>query len=141
MIEDVLGSVCVAQLMNVNVPLVPPNIPVSTLVYDYIIQTDEHAFPVIDNGRLVGLVSIRDIRKVPRPGWEQTEVGEIMTAAAQLTTARPGERASQALCDMVRHDMNQIPVLQDGRLVGMLQCKNILRWLQLQCELEGGDKT
>ncbi len=136
-IDELLQGLSVAQFMNVNAPTVPPNIPVSTLVYDYIFGTDARSFPVIDNDRLVGLVCIGDVRKVPRVRWERTEVGEIMTAAGQLVMAWPGERASDALGDMMKHSVNQLPVVQNGRLVGMLHPCDILYRLHLLSKQEG----
>jgi Zn-dependent protease len=136
-VEDLLGGVTVAQVMHANSPTVPPDIPVSSLVHDHILGTDERAFPVVDNDRLVGLVCIEDVRKVPRDKWDTTTVGEIMTPASQLVVATPREEASAALDDLARRDVNQLPVVQDGRLVGTLRRRDIMRWLQLHSELTG----
>ena len=136
-VEDLLGGVTVAQLMHANTPTLAPSIPVSTLVHDHIMGTDERAFPVIDNDRLVGLVCIEDVRKVPREKWDTTTVGEIMTPANQLAVATPREDATDALNDLARRDVNQLPVMEGGRLVGMLRRRDIMRWLQLHSELAG----
>lgn len=136
-VEDLLEGVSVVQLMRANAPTVPPSIPVSTLVHDHILGTDERAFPVIDNDRLVGLVCIDDVRKVPREQWEMTWVSQIMTPASQLAVATPREEASEALSDLARRDVNQLPVIQNGQLVGMLCRRDIMRWLQLHSELVG----
>ena len=136
-VEDLLGGVTVAQLMHANTPTLAPSIPVSTLVHDHIMGTDERAFPVIDNDRLVGLVCIEDVRKVPREKWDTTTVGEIMTPENQLAVATPREDATDALNDLARRDVNQLPVMEGGRLVGMLRRRDIMRWLQLHSELAG----
>lgn len=136
-VEDLLGGVTVAQLMHANTPTLAPSIPVSTLVHDHIMGTDERAFPVIDNDRLVGLVCIEDVRKVPREKWDTTTVGEIMTPANQLAVATPREDVSDALNDLASRDVNQLPVMEGGRLVGMLRRRDIMRWLQLHSELAG----
>ncbi len=133
-VQDWLGQVPVAQLMQPCVTTVPPNIPIHSLVHEYILGTDERAFPVIDNHCLVGLVCIQDVRKVPDERWDTTEVGEIMTAASQLVLARPEEDARDALYDLAQRDVNQLPVVQDGQLVGMLHRRDILRWLQLHSQ-------
>ncbi len=62
---------------------IPPNIPVSSLINDYILGSDEAVCPVIDHGRLVGLVHLGDVRKVPLERWDVTEVGEIMVSARE----------------------------------------------------------
>lgn len=131
-IDDMLEGVPVARLMRVEAPMVPPSLPLSQLVDDFIMKTDERAFPVVDRGRLVGLVCLEDVRKVPRSEWDTKTAQEIMTPASELTIASPREDASQALRKLGRRDVRQIPVIQDGRLVGMLRRRDVLRWLQLQ---------
>jgi CBS domain-containing protein len=96
--------------------------------------TDEHAFPVMDNDQLTGIVCIEDVRKVPRERWDTATVNEVMTPANRLVLARPTEEASDALRQLAMRDVNQMPVLQDGALVGMLRRRDIMRWLQLHSE-------
>lgn len=136
-VQDLLEGVPVAQLMRANAPTVPPGIPVSALVHDHIMGTDERSFPVIENNRLVGLVCIEDVRKAPRQQWDTTTVSQIMTPANQLTVATPREDAGEALNDLARRDVNQLPVVENGLLVGMLRRRDIVRWLQLHSEMSG----
>lgn len=136
-IQDLLEDVPVSRLMRSNVPTVPANIPVNTLVYDLLIGSDERAFPVVEDGRLVGLVCLEDVRKLPREVWETTPVSEIMTRADQLAVATPQEEASEALDQLVRRDVRQMPVVEDGHLVGLLRRRDIVKWLQLRSGLAG----
>ncbi len=134
-VEDILSGVPVQQLMRPNAPTVPPNIPVSALVHDYIMGTDEQAFPVVENDCLAGLVCLEDVRKVPRDRWDSTLVSQIMTPENQLVIASPREDATDALNDLARRDVRQVPVVQDCHLVGMLRRRDIMRWLQLHSEM------
>ena len=65
-VRDLLEDVPVFRLMRLNVPTVAPTLTVSHLVYDYVMGADERAFPVMEGDRLVGMVCLEDIRKVPR---------------------------------------------------------------------------
>lgn len=136
-IEDLLGGVSVTQLMRANTPTVTSSLPVSALVHDHIMGTDERAFAVVDNDRLVGLVCIEDVRKAQRAQWDTTTVNQIMTPLSQLVIATQSEDASKALNDLAGRDVNQLPVVEGGRLVGMLRRSDIIRWLQLHSELAG----
>ncbi|HKE05248.1 MAG TPA: site-2 protease family protein [Blastocatellia bacterium] len=131
-VRDLLEDVPVFRLMRLNVPTVTPTLPVSRLVYDYVMGTDERAFPVMDGERLVGLVTLDDIRKVPREAWEHTTVGEIMTDADHLDVVTASEYAGDALEKLTRRDVRQAPVVENGRLVGLLRRRDILKWLELQ---------
>ncbi|MCC7360662.1 MAG: site-2 protease family protein [Anaerolineales bacterium] len=133
-VEDLLEGVPVARLMRANAPTVGPGMHVSQLVDDFIMGTDERAFPVVEGDRLVGLVCLEDVRKVARAAWDTTRLDQIMTPAAELDLATPREDAAEAMSKLAARDVRQVPVVQDGRLVGMLRRRDILRWLQLHSE-------
>jgi CBS domain-containing protein len=133
-IQDLLQDVPVALLMRRNVPAVPPDLSVSDLVYNFIVSTGESAFPVVDGDRMLGLVSLEDVRKIPRDAWDKTSVSEIMTRAEDLAVVTPQEDAGLALSELERRDVRQTPVVQDGHLVGLLRRRDIVKWLQSQSE-------
>ena len=131
-IHDMLEGVPAARLMRSNVLAVPPTISVGELVYRYVMGSDEQAFPVLDSDRLVGLVTLEDIRKVPREDWDTTTARDIMTPADRLAVVRPQDDAATALDKLMEHDVRQVPVIADGHLVGLVRRRDIMRWLQLQ---------
>jgi Zn-dependent protease len=135
-IHDLLDGVTVAKLMRPNAPTIPPNLPLSSLVHDHIMGSDERAFAVVDNDRLVGIISLDDVRKVPREAWDSTPVSQVMTPAEKLAVANPREEASDALNDLTQRDVRQLPVVDNGRLVGMLRGGDIMKWLQLQSDFK-----
>lgn len=132
-VEDLLEGISVARIMRTQPPTVPAHISLRELVHDHIMGTDDHAFPVVENDHLVGLVTLEDIRKAPREAWDTTQVSEIMTPADQLAVATPEEDAEDALHKLTQRDVRQLPVLRkDGALAGILRRRDIVRWLQLQ---------
>ena len=133
-IQDLLDDIPVALLMRNNVSAVSPDLSVSSLVYQSIIGTGESAFPVVEGDRIVGLVSLEDVRKVPRDAWDRTTVREIMTRAEELAVVSPEEKVSEALNQLEKRDVRQVPVVQNGHLLGLLRRRDIMRWLQTQGE-------
>lgn len=81
-VQDLLAGVPMARLARTNVPTVAPATPVDALVHDYILATDERALSVVQSDRLVGLVCLEDMRKIPRETWMNTTAGQIMTPAS-----------------------------------------------------------
>ena len=78
------------------------------------------------------MVTPEDIRKVGRDQWVRTAVRAIMTPAERLeVVARDGELAD-ALEKLYARDVQQLPVAEEGRLVGMIHRRDILRWLALR---------
>ncbi len=99
-LDAVLAPIPTAQCLGKRVPIVPPNIPLSRFVQDYVLGADHPAFPVVDNNHLVGVVWSRDVHKVARDDWDTTEVGEVMISANRLAVARADGIAPDALVQM-----------------------------------------
>jgi Zn-dependent protease/CBS domain-containing protein len=134
-VQDILEGVPVQSMMRADAPAVSPGSSISNLVYDHVMGTDERSFPVLEEGRLAGVVTLEDIRAVPRDEWERITVREIMTPVGELVVVSPGEDAAEALNKMMQRDVRQLPVVQNGRLVGLLRRRDIMRWLQLQSDI------
>jgi Zn-dependent protease/CBS domain-containing protein len=137
-IQGLLDDVPVALLMRNDTPAAAPDLPVSSLVNEFIMKTGESAFPVVEGDRIVGMVSQEDVRRVPRNAWDTTTVSRLMTRAEQLTVVTPQENASEALDRLERSNVRQAPVIQDGRLVGLLRRRDIMSWLHTQSEFVTG---
>ena len=136
-IKDVLEDVPVTRMMRSDPPTVSPTITIEELVNDGIMGTDDHAFPVIEEDRFVGLVTIDDIRSIGRDSWGDTVVREIMTPVDQLVSINKEEDAAEALIKLRSQDVRQLPVMQNGALAGLLRRRDIIKWLQLQTDLPG----
>jgi Zn-dependent protease/CBS domain-containing protein len=137
-IRDVLEGVPVARLMHECPPTVPPSISVDELVHDHVMQTEEHAFPVVADGHLAGIVTLQDIRRIPRDQWQSTTVREIMTPADQVETVTANEDAEQAFGKLTSRDVGQLPVMEDGTVTGCLSRRDIVRWLRLDSDQNPG---
>lgn len=134
-IHDILDDVPVTRMMRSNPPTVGPDISVDTLVHEQVMQTDDHAFPVMEGEELVGIVTLDDVRGVSRQAWGGTLVSEIMTPREELVTVSVDENAAEALILLAQHDVRQIPVMEEGHLGGLIRRRDITKWLQLQSEL------
>jgi Zn-dependent protease len=134
LIQDVLEGVSVQEMMRRDPPTVSPSCSIRDLVHDHVMGTDDHAFPVMEDGRVVGLVTLEDMRTVSRKEWENTNVGTIMTPTAELVAVSPDQEASEALNKLTQRDVRQLPVIQDHTLVGLLRRRDIIRWLKIESE-------
>jgi CBS domain-containing protein len=136
-VQNLLEDLPVSAIMRREPPVVHPASPISSLVHDSVMGTDEHAFPVMDGERLVGIVCLHDVRNVERDRWESTPISAIMTPRESLVTTTPDEESDEALNKLQKGDHRQLPVLQQDHLVGLLRRRDIMRWLQLQADGDG----
>lgn len=131
-IHEALRDTRVADVMRRGVDTLPPNLPVSVFVSEYILRTDQESFPVVVEGHLLGTVGGQDVRRVPRDAWETTPISEIMTPARNLETIEFDAPAVDALRKLGERDTDAVPVVErDGSLLGLVRRRDIMRWLNL----------
>jgi len=133
-VHDMLEGVPVARLMRNEVSTVPPDITISELVDRYFMHSDDRAFAVVSDQHLFGMVSLKDVQKIPRADWDVTLVSQIMTPAEALEVSTLEEDAAGAIMKLARRDVNQIPVVDHGHLEGVLRRQDIVKWLQMHSE-------
>lgn len=136
--KESLAQVDVGQIMRTEFKRASPENSIEELVEDFILPHGQRGFPVIDDGVLIGMISFDDIRRVSRERWSSTAVREIMTGKDKLLTLSTDDDSFHALSQLSNSGINQMPVLRDGTVVGMLQREDILRWLQLYRQDQSG---
>jgi Zn-dependent protease/CBS domain-containing protein len=131
LIRESLLDVPVPRLMGRSTAGVSPQLSVRRLVDDHLLHGDQRAFPVVEGERLLGIVCLKDVRRLAREEWDARTVGDIMTGADQLAVVSPDDDGLKALNTLNSRNVNQVPVVDRGRLVGIVRREDILRWLSV----------
>jgi Zn-dependent protease/predicted transcriptional regulator len=141
LIETTLSGIAARDVMQTDINRIPPDLSVEELVHEYVLKRNARCFAVMAGGDFAGLVTLTDVRKVPRDAWPLTSVYRAMTPATQLHSVSPGENLTTVLRMMGAHDVNQLPVVYGRELVGMVNRSDILRYIQIHQDLgrPGGD--
>ncbi|TMD34582.1 MAG: CBS domain-containing protein [Chloroflexi bacterium] len=134
-LDTAFRGVTVNQIMDTNVLTVPANISLQKLVDEYFLPRGLRSAFVMQGDQLAGLITLSDIRHVPRDQWPQTPVGYAMIPLERLHTITPQQNVKDVLPLMTGQDVNQLAVVQDGRLVGVLTREGILRSLEIRRNL------
>ena len=90
---------------------------------------------VADDGRLVGILTLDNIKSVLQPSWEATQIKKIMTPADKLRVAYLDQEALSILEQMEADDINQMPVVSGGRVIGLITRDNLIRFLHVRSKL------
>lgn len=116
---------------------VSPDLSIEQLVEDYIYKFHFKMFPVVEDGdRLVGCVTTKQIKEIPREDWSKRSVGEISFQCSSENTIDPRADAVDALSAMHRTGSSRLMVVEGNRLVGVIALKDMLEWLSLKMDLE-----
>jgi Zn-dependent protease/CBS domain-containing protein len=137
-VEHALKGIKVREVMESDPPSVTPNESVADLVNERLIRGGHRSFLVRhDDGGLAGIVTLSDVRRMPRENWEAARVTDIMTRYADLATIGPDAELEAALKLLQEREVNQLPVVTDeGRtVVGLLTRAGILRLIEARMRL------
>jgi Zn-dependent protease/CBS domain-containing protein len=133
-LQEHLAGVRVKDVMNRYPECVSPATSVETVVHGSFIQRGLKALPVCTDAGLLGIVTIADVKRIPQDQWANTPVQEIMTRSP-LESVNENDDLNGALRILAKNGLNQIPVMGDGHLVGLLSRADVLRYLQTRQEL------
>lgn len=133
-VQDILEDVPVKRLMNPNVPQAPADISVEEFVDNHLMQSDDQAFIVFDDDKMVGLITIEDVRKLSSESRRTTPVRDVMTPSEKMIVVAPEEDVTDAFDRLQMKDVRQLPVVAGNKIVGLLRRKDIVRWLQFQSQ-------
>jgi Zn-dependent protease/predicted transcriptional regulator len=132
-LDQVLRGVDVRDVMDQAPAGIVPTTPVQSLVFDHLLDGSQRAVAVQDPaGALLGLVTLSDLRHLRQEDWTTTPVRRIMTPAAALRTVTPDEDLRQAIGLLAENRYHQLPVVEHGRLVGLLTRDHVMQYLQLR---------
>ncbi len=135
--RSTLEGTKVADLVNRGFEAVPPDVSLSALANEYMLGGGQRCVPIVVAAELLGLVTMRDLKRVPREEWETTSASRAMTPREKLHEVNTREDVTAALEIMARENVNQLPVIEFGRFIGFVTRADVLRLMQVRSELGG----
>ena len=133
-VQEYLKGFKVKDVMTPNPQTISPGATVLEVVQGIFSQYHRRAVPVARDGKLVGIVTLTNIRGLPQEKWAITPVEAIMTKAP-LQCVSPEDDLARAMAMIAEQDVNQVLVCTDSGLVGIISRADIIRHLQYTQEL------
>jgi Zn-dependent protease/predicted transcriptional regulator len=131
-IRKALEGVRVEEVMVREVVTVPADISVAELVDNYFLHYAYRGFPVIGNGRVLGVVSIAGVKDIPREEQQTTRVEQVMTPISDRMVVPANFSLADALVRMSQDGLERLLVIQQDRLLGLLTKTGLLRFVQIK---------
>lgn len=133
--NDLLAGVSARDLMEGGAPVVPAYLPLDRLVHEHILTGGEPWFYVGEDGTVDGIIAIRHVNAVPRAQWSVVTAGQAMTPLAAMPHARPEDGVQALLSHMAEASVEQLPVVELGRVIGTVTRDHLLRYIRARSEL------
>jgi Zn-dependent protease len=135
--RNTLEGVRVQAALSRDFHPVRPELSLTAVLSDYVLTYHQRCYPVMSDGRLVGVVCLPDLKRFPREEWHERMVSEAMTPAERLVSVGPSDDLTRAAQLMAETDLNQLPVMEDGRFMGFVTRSDILQLIRLGGDLGG----
>jgi Zn-dependent protease/CBS domain-containing protein len=136
LVRKALEGEQVRRFMNPKPVTVQDSLTVANLVEDYIYHYHHKMFPVMAGDKLVGCITTRDVKDIPREDWSRKTIREVANPLSDDNTISPRTDAIKALALMNQGALSRFMVVEDGRLLGMVSLKDLLDFFSLKVELE-----
>lgn len=135
-LRDSLKGFTAQDVMTLDLPSVPRNITIRELVQGHLVTTPRPCFLVGDRERVEGLLTLRQIKEVPKEYWDMTTTGQAMTPAENLKMVRPSDDALAILERMDEENLEQVTVVREGRVIGVILRDDLIRFAHRLSQLK-----
>ena len=145
--DTLLGRLTARDVMQEGFPTVTPGLAVQEVVDDQMVGRGERAIMVANDGYVVGIITVTDVGRVPRSDWSMTPAQRVMTPRSEIVTVEATTPALDVMQVLGQKRLNQVPVLEDGRMIGLITRREFMDRIRLAEALqrdeerpEGGDE-
>ena len=140
-LDTVLKGIPASAVARQDYVTVPPELTLAQLVEEHVLAGHGRCFPVVAGSELLGLVTLQDLRQVPREEWPTTSVYRAMTPLSKLRTASMRDDLTYVLGQMAAGDVNQVPLMDGRELIGLIHRSDVIRYIQVRQEIGTGATT
>ena len=134
-VESALEGAKVGDVMDISPPTVGPGVTIHEAVFGHLVRESIRALIVCEGERVLGILSITDVREIPQALWAEKSVRDIMTPAP-LKSLAPEDGLDVALSLLGENGIHQAPVLAGDRLVGLLSRAHVIQQFHRVRELD-----
>jgi Zn-dependent protease/CBS domain-containing protein len=129
-LRHMLRGVEAEDVMARDLLRIPPELSLQDAVDDYFMRYDHGAFPVEEQGRTIGLLTLRGVRRVPKDQWSSQRARDLMVPLGDQVVVAPDARMDDVLGKLQDSEAGRVLVVQDGEVVGIITSSDLTRWLR-----------
>jgi CBS domain-containing protein len=135
-LREALQHIAARDMLSGESPIMAtPQLTIGQLVRNCVLVTGQRYFVVAEEGKLLGVVTISDIKHVAKKRWNRTKISKAMTPAQQLKVASARQSAASVLELMDELGIKRMPVLEDDKVIGVISRDNLNRLKKTRVEL------
>jgi len=125
------------DVMIRDVVTAPPELTLRRLISDYFLRYGYRGFPVTENGNVLGVISLADVKDLTAEEHAEKKIVELMKPLSNEMLIRPETPLVEALSRMSSTGLGRVLVMRDNRMLGMVTYTGLLRFLEIRRALAG----
>jgi len=138
---EALHGVSVGDIMTRNLLTVAPNLTVQQLVNDYFLVHPHGGYPVVQNDKLQGVVTMGSVRSIPREKREFETVAQAMVPYERIVTINSTASAAYAMHKMAKNQIGRLVVTEGDRILGIVTRGDLMKTIRTRQDLGVSDTT
>jgi CBS domain-containing protein len=123
--------------MATSLVRIPPDLTLQDAVDRYFMRYDHSAFPVDEQGRTIGLLTLRKVRRVPSDQWPASRVRDHMVPLSEQVVVPPDAPMDEVMAKLEDGEAGRVLAAEDGEVVGIITSSDLTRWLRRSRVLDG----
>lgn len=135
LIRNTLTGVNVRHAMTKDVVTIPDFYTLSRVAEEFFFIYHFIGFPVVSDGKLVGMLTLNDVRHIPKSQWQTTLVKDTMDPSVADMIISPDDNVMDAMTKMVNLEKGRLPVVENNRLVGIITRRDIMKLMEFRIDL------
>ena len=134
-VSDIFSRTMVGEFMTREVVAIDRSVSVSDAVDEYFFRYKYNVFPVMDEDDVTGIVTIDNVKRIPKEEWGVTTVGAIATELGDVLRVSPDETVSNVISKIFSNNIGRVLVMEEGSLVGIVSRTDIMNHLRIYMQL------
>ena len=130
--RQALAGLRVRDLMVSSPVTVPPDLPLGRFMDEIVGPRRHMTYPVVEDGRVLGLLPFRSVAEIPRAKWDARTVRDVMLPLEQVPLLHEDDELADALAELSEGEVHRGLVVDDGRLAGLLSLTDAARALEIR---------
>lgn len=129
MVQGLLGGHKVSEAMGSESTHISEDTSLQKLIDEQVLSHGRHCFLVDRGAHVIGLLTLQNIKEIPRSSWPTTTAAQAMIPIEKLNRIDPKAELWTAMEKMGRDGINEMPVMLGNNLVGLLSTGDIVKYL------------
>jgi len=131
-LQESLSGVKVKDIMVKDIVTLSSSMTVDEAVNAYFLRYGYGGFPVVDDGNFLGIVTLKEIKEIPRENWSRVKVSDVFVPHSKRWEVASEEDIIKALELMITEDKGRIAVTKNEGIIGLITRNGIARYVQIK---------